>query len=169
MLSRAAIFVALGIAALLAVGLGGPAVHTAPDRTIDTAEATVTFTDEDGSTLGVVNVAVADTDTERYEGLSNTQPREPDTGMLFVFESEANRTFVMREMNYPIDMIFVGADGTVTAIHHAEVEENDDPGDDLTPYSGRAKWVVEVPYEWTTEHGVEVGDTAQITRNTTTD
>lgn len=164
MLSRAAIFVALAIAVILAVGLGGPAVDTTPDRTIDTSEATVTFTDEDGSTLGVVDVAVADTDAERYEGLSNTQPLEPDTGMLFVFESEANRTFVMREMNYPIDMIFVGADGTVSAIHHAEVEEHDDPGDDLTPYSGRAKWVVEVPYEWTTEHGVETGDAMTVNR-----
>lgn len=164
MLSRAAIIVALALAVILVVGLGGPAVDTTPDRPIDTSEATVTFTDEDGSTLGVVNVAVADTDTERYEGLSNTQPLEPDTGMLFVFESEANRTFVMREMNYPIDMIFVSADGKVTAIHHAEVEEDDDPGDDLTPYSGRAKWVVEVPFEWTIEHGVEVGDSMNVNR-----
>lgn len=164
MMSRAALLIALALAIALAFALGGPAVDTTGERTIDTSEATVTFTDEDGTTLGTVDVAVADADTERYKGLSNTSPLEPDTGMLFVYDSEANRTFVMREMNYPIDMVFVGAGGTVNAIHHAEVEENDDPGDDLTPYSGRAKWVLEVPSQWTTEHGVEVGDAMTVNR-----
>lgn len=164
MLSRAVVLGVVALAIVLAVGLGGPAIDSTGDRGIDTSEATVTFTDEDGSTLGVVDVAVAENRTERYRGLSNTSPLEPDTGMLFVFESEANRSFVMRNMNYPIDMVFVGANGTVTAIHHAEVEENDDPGDDLTRYRGRAKWVVEVPYQWTTDHGVEVGHTVTVNR-----
>ena len=167
MLSRATVLGVVALAVVLAVGLGGPAIDSTGDREIDTSEATVTFTDGDGTTLGVVEVAVADTRTEHYRGLSNTSPLDPDTGMLFVFDSEANRSFVMREMNYPIDMVFVGANGTVTAIHHAEVEEDDDPGDDLTRYPGRAKWVVEVPSQWTTEHGVEVGDTMTINGTST--
>ena len=165
MTSRAILLSVVALAVLLAVGLGAPAIDTTGERTIDTSEGTVTFTDENGTTLGTVDVAVADTDSERYRGLSNTTPLEPDTGMLFVFDSEANRSFVMRNMNYPIDMVFVGADGEITAIHHAEVEENDDAGADLKSYPGRAKWVVEVPSNWTTEHDVDVGDS--ITVNTT--
>ena len=51
----------------------------------------------------------------------------------------------------------------MTTIHHATTEQHDDPGDDLTPYPGRAKWVLEVPHGWTTEHGVEPGDRISIT------
>lgn len=162
-MSRAVALAAVVLAALLAVGLGGPAVDTPGARADIEPEATVAFVDEDGAELGRVEVAVADTPDERYRGLSDTDPLPLDTGMLFVFDREAERTFVMRRMHYPIDMVFVGADGRVTTIHHAETEPNDDPGDDLTPYPGRAKWVVEVPYEWTTEHGVEPGDRIQIT------
>lgn len=165
--SRRALLVAVVFAVVLAVALGAPAVDapTGQNQSGSTvvAEATVTFSDEDGTELGTVRVAVADTPEERYQGLSNTEPLPPDTGMLFVYDSEAERTFVMREMNYPIDMVFVGADGLITTIHHAETEAQDDPGDDLSPYPGRAKWVVEVPYNWTTEHGVEVGDELSIT------
>jgi uncharacterized membrane protein (UPF0127 family) len=55
--------------------------------------------------------------------------------------------------------VFVGADGTVTRIHHAQTESDNE---NLTRYSGRGKWVLEVPYEWTDEHGVEEGDRLEV-------
>lgn len=121
--------------------------------------ATVTFVDEEGGELGTVRVTVADTFQERYTGLSDTESLGPDEGMLFVHDGEAQRTYVMRDMAFPIDIVFVDADRRITAIHHAEVEERP-----LTEYQGRAKWVVEVPYEWTVEHGVSVGDRVRIDR-----
>jgi hypothetical protein len=164
MVSRIAVVAVFVLAGLVAIGLGGPAVDS-PGQQVAGREVagTVTFTDEDGTTLGTVQVVLADSSKERYLGLSNTDGLPADTGMLFVYGEEAERTFVMRHMNYPIDMVFIGADGRVTTIHHAETEVNDDPGDDLTPYPGRAKWVLEVPHGWTTEHGVEPGDRASIT------
>jgi len=121
-------------------------------------DGTVHVSTADGRLLGTVSVAVADTPMERYFGLSNTDPLGPSAGMLFVFPDEGHRTFVMRDMDYPLDIIFVGANGTITHIAHAPVESNGD----LTPYSARAKWVLEVPYGWTTDHGVSVGDSVTM-------
>lgn len=163
--SRAPILVVVVVAVVLAIGLGGPGAQVGdePGGSTATYPATVTFQDEaDGTRLGTVQSRVADSPDERYQGLSNTDPLPADSGMLFVYSAEANRTFVMRQMNYPIDMVFIDANGTVTTIHHAETEAQDDPGDDLTPYPGRGKWVLEVPYEWTAEHGVQVGDEVTI-------
>jgi hypothetical protein len=55
-------------------------------------------------------------------------------------------------------MVFVAADGTITTIHHAPLES----GGDLTQYSGRAKYVLEVPMGYTNRTGVEVGDRVRI-------
>ena len=119
--------------------------------------ATVTVVDESGAELGTVRVTVADTFQERYTGLSDAESLGPDEGMLFVHDGESERTYVMRDMAFPIDIVFIGADRRVTAVHHAEVEEPP-----LTQYSGRARWVLEVPYNWTVEHGVSVGDRVRL-------
>lgn len=121
-------------------------------------DGTVHVSAADGHPLGTVSVAVADTPVERYFGLSNTEPLSPSEGMLFVFPEEGQRTFVMRDMDYPLDIVFVGANGSITHVAHAPVESDGD----LTPYSARAKWVLEVPAGWTTDHGVSVGDSVRI-------
>jgi len=119
---------------------------------------TVTIVDEDETERGTVEVQVADTFRERYTGLSDTDSLGPNDGMLFVHDTEGNHSYVMRDMAFPIDIVFIDADRRITAIHHAELEEPP-----LTQYQGRGKWVLEVPYHWTVEHGVEVGDRIRIT------
>ena len=117
------------------------------------ANDSVTVVDANGTALGAVEVRVADTYSERYTGLSNTESLGPDEGMLFVHDDEGEHAYVMRDMAFPIDIVFVDANGTITAIHHAETEERP-----YTRYRGAGKYVLEVPYEWTADHGVEVGD-----------
>jgi uncharacterized membrane protein (UPF0127 family) len=136
-------------AAIVLVGVG-----LSPDT-----ESEVVVRDESGVTLGVVDVEIADDPQERYTGLSDTESLGPNEGMLFVYAEEGEHTYVMRDMDFPIDIVFVGADGRINEIYHAPVE-NDSDG--LTPYTGRGKWVLEVPYNWTTEHGVEVGDRVSV-------
>jgi uncharacterized membrane protein (UPF0127 family) len=138
----------VGIAvAILVVGLPGD------ERT------TVSFVDEDGTELTKANVAVSDSLSERYTGLSDTESLDPNEGMLFVHPVAGEHTYVMRDMAFPIDMVFVAENGTITTIHHAELPED---GADLKEYRGRGKYIVELPYEFTTDHGIEVGDTVRI-------
>ena len=149
MRSRSLVLAVLAGVLLVAIGVWWVAGTGGHDH------ATVTIRAANGSTLGVVSARVADTPGERYRGLSGTASLANGSGMWFVFDDEANRTFVMRDMNYPLDMVFVGADGRIAVIHHAPTE---DPP--YHEYRGRARWVLEVPSGWTTSHGVEVGDRA---------
>ena len=122
------------------------------------AEGDVRVVDGDtGEELATVDVEVADTPAERYTGLSDHESLADGEGMLFVHDDEDERTYVMREMAFGIDIIFVGSDGEITEIHHARAPEPGEDGEGMS-YSGRAKWVLEVPYGYTNETGVEVGD-----------
>lgn len=121
--------------------------------------ATVTFVDANGTELATVGVRVADTRQERRTGLSETDSLPENEGMLFVFPSEREPEFVMRNMSFPLDMIFVDEDGRITEIYEAPVEDRP-----LTGYSASAKWVVEVNRGFTEEHGISVGDSVVIER-----
>jgi uncharacterized membrane protein (UPF0127 family) len=123
--------------------------------------ATVTTVDANGTTLATVSVVLAVTDEERYTGLSDTDALEFGEGMLFVYGQEGRHTYVMRDMDFPLDIVFVGANGTVTAIHHAPTEPGESGGD-LTPYPGIGQYVLEVPRGWTNETGLDVGDEVRV-------
>lgn len=146
-----------------ALVVAGVAVGIVPIPVFSSYEhATVTVVDQDGTERGIVRVRVADTFSQRYRGLSDTESLAPDEGMLFVFDREANRTFVMREMRFPLDIIFIGADRRITTIAHAPVPAPGRSERELTRYRGRAKWVLEVNRNWTHAHGVTVGDRVVI-------
>lgn len=138
---------------LVAVVLGAFAVdelrHTGTPE-----ETTVTFLAEDGSERGTLDTRVAASFRERYVGLSNTESLGNDEGMLFVHGGEDNHTIVMRDMAFPIDVIFVDENRTITSIHHAET--------DASPMTGRSKWTVEAPYNWTVRNDVSTGDSVRI-------
>ena len=110
-----------------------------------------------GERLGMVTAAIADTAELRYRGLSDTASLSEDRGMLFVYESVGHRTFVMREMDFGIDIVYADADGTITRIHHASAPDPDENGSNQE-YPGRGQYVLEVAYNWTSDRGVSEGD-----------
>jgi len=110
-----------------------------------------------GDRLGAVTAAVADTRALRYTGLSDTSSLPEDRGMLFVHERERGLTYVMRQMDFGIDIVFADADRVITEIHHAPAPGPDEDGESQR-YPGRGKYVLEVGYEWTTARDVTVGD-----------
>jgi len=121
----------------------------------------VTVETPDGEVLGSVTAAVADTGELRYLGLSDTASLPEDRGMLFVYEAVADRTFVMREMDFGIDIVYADGDGVVTTIHHAPAPGPDEDGNEQT-YPGRGQYVLEVTLDWTTERGVTEGDVLEF-------
>lgn len=130
---------------------GETPIHPSYETTVVRVETT------NGAELGAVTAAIADTPTLRYTGLSDTDSLPDDRGMLFVYGSVDDRTFVMREMDFGIDIVYAGSDGTITEIHHAPEPGPDEDGEDQR-YPGRGQYVLEVNYEWTSERGVTVGD-----------
>lgn len=111
----------------------------------------------DGEALGSVTAAIADTGELRYTGLSETPSMPADRGMLFVYGAVEERTFVMRRMDFPLDMVFADGDGRITVIHQAPPPGPEEDGNDIRR-SGRAQYVLELNRGWCAERGVEAGD-----------
>ena len=123
--------------------------------------ATVEAVDGDtGESLATVEARVADGPLKQYVGLSATDELAAGEGMLFVHDESAERAYVMRDMAFPLDIVFVDADGTVTRIHEAEVESRP-----YTRYEGTGTYVLEVPRGWSDRHGVTPGDRIVIDRD----
>jgi uncharacterized membrane protein (UPF0127 family) len=120
-------------------------------------QVNLTLEDRNGTALAAVTARIADTGTKRCVGLSNTESLDDGEGMLFVHDESGEYGYVMRDMAFPLDIVFVAANGTVTEIHHAAVEPNAS-GSDLTRYRGRGRYVLEVPRGYTNATGLDVGD-----------
>ena len=146
----------LAVAGLFVAGVG----PFAPPEADDYERTTVTVLG-DSDEIATVDVRVADTFQKRYVGLSNTESLERGEGMLFVHGSAGQHTYVMRNMDFPLDIIFIAPNGTITTIHHAPLEP-DTTEDDLTPYRGSGKYILEVPFGYTNETGVETGHRVRI-------
>ena len=62
-----------------------------------------------------LNVLLADTPSERARGLSNMRSLEPFDGMLFTFPRPGIQEFWMKDMKFPIDIVWL-RDGVVTGV-----------------------------------------------------
>ncbi len=111
----------------------------------------------EGDRLGTVLAAVARTPDQRYLGLSDADSLPEDGGMLFVYGSPADRTFVMRRMDFGLDIVYADGERAITSIHHAPKPRASEDGTEQR-YPGHGQYVLELPYGWTTRHGVEAGD-----------
>jgi uncharacterized protein len=68
---------------------------------------------------GVVLVAdIAATDEQRTKGLSVKDSLAENEAMLFVLDNEGEHTFWMKNMKFPIDIIWIDTDKTVVHIEH---------------------------------------------------
>lgn len=99
-----------------------------------------------------VRVEIAENPGDRSRGLQDHEPLAPGEGMLFVFEDAGVRTFAMKEVSFPIDVVFIGQDLTVSAIEPLS------PGESrLATSPGPSAYVVELPQGWAAERGIGVG------------
>ncbi|WP_424015220.1 DUF192 domain-containing protein [Halorubrum xinjiangense] len=128
----------------------------------DYETTTVTVESPDGEARGSVTAAIADDGDKRLLGLSDAEALPEDGGMLFVYDSPRDSlTYVMRRMSFGIDIVYVDGDREITRIHNASEPGPNENGEEQE-YDGSGQYVLEVPYEWTDRHGVEVGDSLRF-------
>jgi uncharacterized membrane protein (UPF0127 family) len=129
----------------------------------DSDEVTVRFALAEGDHLDI-SCEVADTSYERREGLQHREDLPMKKGMLFVYDEPKSLAFLMHNMNFPLDIIFIAENGTVLNVEEAEPEEPGTPYDDLVRYrsDGKAKWVVEINQGLSQEHGIGPGTQVEI-------
>ena len=63
-------------------------------------------------------VRLAETDTEHRKGLSGTKELTEDEGMLFIYREPAVQGFWMKDMNYPIDIIWIDEEMRVIGVEN---------------------------------------------------
>ena len=111
-----------------------------------------------------IKVDLALTPVEQEQGLSGRQSLAENEGMLFVFESPGKYQFWMKDMNFPIDMIWLAPSGD--GDREAQVvyiKKNADPK--LYPEiygpgsnDGEAKYVLEVVSGFSEKNNLKIGD-----------
>lgn len=125
----------------------------------DFDERELRVTDCTGVEKGRLTVGVAETFGQRYVGLSRTASIGSHEGLLFPYDEEASHRIEMRNMNFGLDIVYVGADGAITAI-----KTLDAPDSTLEYYLlydstfDTGKYVIEVRSGWSVEHDVSTGD-----------
>lgn len=62
-----------------------------------------------------ITLALAQTSAEQERGLSGHAPLAANEGMLFLFDDARPKTFWMKEMLFPIDMIWISPEWKVNA------------------------------------------------------
>ncbi len=62
---------------------------------------------------------IADTPSLQERGLSYRKTLNPQTGMIFIFDRPAPYQFWMKDMNFPIDIVWLDTEGIVIHIEHS--------------------------------------------------
>lgn len=65
-------------------------------------------------------IEIADDPSERERGLMFREKMDAGHGMLFIFEDTRQVGFWMKNTPLPLDLVFIGEDGTVRAIRYGE-------------------------------------------------
>ncbi|MDZ7681166.1 MAG: DUF192 domain-containing protein [Fodinibius sp.] len=113
----------------------------------------VSFLSAAGDTLSSVEVAVADEDSERNQGLMDVRDLPQSKGMLFIFEQNQPRSFWMANTPLPLDIIFVNEDKEIVRIHHSTQPFSEDNFESGKP----AKYVIETNAGYCISHDIQEG------------
>lgn len=109
-----------------------------------------------------VSVDVADTVESRKRGLGGRTSLPRGTGMLFLFDTSDTYGMWMKDMHFPIDIIWLDASLRVVDLH-----EQADPASYPTVFKPMtdARYVLEVPSGFVREHQVTAGMQALLERH----
>jgi uncharacterized membrane protein (UPF0127 family) len=102
-----------------------------------------------------VRVDIADTPALQEQGLSGRQLLLEDQGMYFIFNHPGIYPFWMKEMNFPIDIIWIGEHMSVI-----DITQDALPSSFPQTFVSRvpALYVLEVQAGFAERHGVKIGD-----------
>lgn len=111
----------------------------------------------DGESSVTLTVEIANRSDQRQRGLMFRESMDERAGMLFVFQGDRTGGFWMRNTLIPLDIAYLGADGTVLEIVHG-VPLSLDILRPAQPY----RYTLEVNGGWFERHGFGVGDRVAI-------
>ena len=106
-----------------------------------------------------IKAEIVDSDEERNKGLGGRKSIGKDEGMLFIFPTPANYSFWMKDMRFPIDIIWIDENKKISAI-----SENVSPDTYPTSFSSSepVKYVLEVNAGWVDRNGLKMGEKVEF-------
>lgn len=107
-----------------------------------------------------INVDLALTPEEQTQGLSGRRNLNEDEGMLFVFSNAGKYDFWMKDMNFPIDMIWIDSNHKI--IYIKKDAQPDSYQATYGPDTVNTKYVLEVVSGFSDKHNVKVGDIVEF-------
>lgn len=113
----------------------------------------------------ILKVLVADTQQNRLKGWSGQKDMGQYDGMLFVFPEKSQHAMVMRDMNFPLDIIWINGLTIVDMAPNLQPEKGR-AEEDLTPYFARlpSTLVLEVPAGFIAQNKLKIGDVIEIVK-----
>src|SRR3989344_4851805 len=106
-----------------------------------------------------VKVDLALTPLEQEQGLSGRTELGPNEGMLFVFDTPGKYSFWMKDMLFPIDMIWLAPDSRVVYVKKDARPES--YPESFTP-NEEAKYVLEVSSGFSERYNLQIVDRAEF-------
>ena len=100
---------------------------------------------------------VADSADERATGLMNRKTLPENHGMLFVFDTDSQVSFWMKNTLIPLSIAFISSDGTIRQIEDMEPESLASTVSDR-----HVRYALEMNQGWFEENGVGPGDVLSV-------
>jgi uncharacterized membrane protein (UPF0127 family) len=107
-----------------------------------------------------VQVEIADGPDTRARGLMYRSELAANAGMLFVFPSESDQQFWMKNTPLPLDMVFIGKQRHIVGIVPEARPFTTNPLGVGVP----SQYVLEVNGGFCARHGIHTGDTVEFVR-----
>ncbi len=118
-----------------------------------TYEKSVAFLDTNEDTLTTIDVAIADNDKERNQGLMDVRNMPSDKGMLFIFDENQPRSFWMANTPLSLDIMFVNESFEIVRIHQNAQPFSEKSFESEEP----AKYVIETNGGFSVSHDIQEG------------
>jgi uncharacterized membrane protein (UPF0127 family) len=123
-------------------------------NTASTPSSTVTIKNQ------TIPVYLAQSETERQQGLSGRNSLPINQGMLFIFDKPDYYAFWMKDMKFPIDIVFINGSKVVSITENARPV----PSGQLPTYqpTGPSDKALEINAGLSKKYNIKPGDTLDI-------
>lgn len=108
-------------------------------------------------------VDLAKSEKEKMTGLSGRNSIDENSGMLFIFSKKDTYSFWMKDMKFPIDIIFIDSDKVVDVIQNATIPTTKNVA--LLPiYKGTSpsNYILEIKAGAAQKYKIKIGDKVTI-------
>lgn len=108
------------------------------------------------------SVEVATTSAQLQKGLSGRATLPKDQGMLFIFKSSARYPFWMKDMKFPLDMIFINNNKIVTIFQNVPVPQQGKTNLPIYAPTSPANQILEINAGLVKQYDFKKGDTVKV-------